>query len=101
MKPPYFAVIFSSKPSSDNEGYAEMGERMFALAAEQPGFLGVETGKGTEGNGITISYWKDLESIRTWKANEEHLKAQDFGMRQWYDDYTVRICRVEREYGLS
>ncbi len=99
MKPPYYAVIFSSTPSADNRGYAEMAERMFALAAEQPGYLGVETGRGAAGNGITISYWKDSQSVRDWKANEDHLKAQDLGMRQWYDQYTVRICRVEREYG--
>ncbi len=76
MKPPYYAVIFSSIPSRDDRGYEEMAGRMFALAAEQPGFLGVETGRGAEGNGITISYWKDLQSMRDWKANNEHIEAQ-------------------------
>ncbi len=101
MKPPYYAVIFSSIPSQDDRGYEEMAELMFIRAAQQPGYLGVETGKGAEGNGITISYWKDLQSMRDWKANEEHLKAQQLGMRRWYDKYTVRICRVEREYGSA
>ncbi len=100
MELPYYAVIFSSRPSpGDGEGYAEMAERMFALAAAQPGYLGVESGRGAEGNGITISYWKHLESIRAWKANVEHLEAQKKGKSLWYAEYKVRICRVEREYG--
>ena len=102
MKPPYYAVIFSSRPSSvDNEGYAEMAERMFALAAEQPGYLWVETGSGAGGNGITITYWKDLQSIQDWKANAKHIEAQEKGKSLWYADYRIRICRVEREYGKS
>lgn len=38
-EPPYYAVIFSSLRTPGDEGYAEMAERMVALASEQPGFL--------------------------------------------------------------
>ena len=41
--PPYYAVIFSSHKTDDTEGYAETAARMVELAAEQPGFLGVES----------------------------------------------------------
>ncbi|GED23491.1 antibiotic biosynthesis monooxygenase family protein [Halomonas halmophila] len=95
--PPYYAVIFSSLHADDLAGYAEMAERMMQLAAEQPGFLGVESAR--EGLGITVSYWLDLDSIRQWKAQAEHREAQRLGREAWYARYRVRIARVEREYG--
>jgi heme-degrading monooxygenase HmoA len=96
-EPPYYAVIFTSLQSDDLEGYAATAERMLELAAEQPGYLGVESAR--EGLGITISYWRDLESIRRWKANAEHLEAQKAGRDRWYSNYKTRIALVERDYG--
>ena len=61
-KPPYYAVIFSSMTTKADSGYSETSKRMIELASEQNGFLGVETVK--EELGITVSYWKDLESIK-------------------------------------
>ncbi|WP_431026081.1 antibiotic biosynthesis monooxygenase family protein [Halomonas sp. H5] len=97
-EPPYYAVIFTSLRSEVDAGYAEMAERMLALAAEQPGFLGVESAR--EGVGITVSYWRDPEAIRAWKANLEHREAQRLGHQQWYRYFRVRVARVEREYGI-
>lgn len=73
-------------------------DRMVELAAGQPGFLGVESAR--EGIGITVSYWESLEAIRQWKANTEHLAAQELGRKQWYTAYKTRICLVERDYGF-
>ncbi|MBB3142657.1 antibiotic biosynthesis monooxygenase family protein [Halomonas organivorans] len=95
--PPYYAVIFTSLRSEVDAGYAAVAERMMALAAEQPGFLGVESAR--EGLGITVSYWSDLEAVRRWKAQAEHREAQRMGRERWYSRYRVRIARVEREYG--
>ena len=69
---------------------------MEQLAREQEGFLGIESAR--ENLGITVSYWKDLESIKKWKMNEEHLAAQNKGREIWYNNYKVRICLVERDY---
>ncbi len=77
-------------------GYAEMADSMETLAKQQPGFLGIESARNDIG--ITVSYWQDLESIKNWKANWEHLEAQKMGRKQWYSYYKVRICKVEREY---
>lgn len=99
LKPPYYAVIFTSLLSDQTEGYEEMANRMLALAKEQTGFLGVESAR--EGLGITVSYWQDLEAIKRWKADSEHLLAQHYGKTKWYSAYRTRICKVEREYGLE
>lgn len=97
-QPPYYAVIFTSVRSEGDHGYAETAERMLALAAQQPGFLGVESAR--QGIGITVSYWASLEAVRAWKQHAEHLVAQRLGKDAWYRAYRVRVCRVEREYGI-
>lgn len=96
MNTPYYAVIFTSVLTEATEGYETMAEKMVTLAQQQPGFMGLESARSKIG--ITVSYWKDLESIALWKQNWEHLQAQQQGKEQWYANYSVRIVRVEREY---
>lgn len=95
-KPPYYAVIFTSERTEEVEGYSDTSERMINLAKQQDGFLGIESAR--ENLGITVSYWKDLESIKKWKLNTEHLVAQKNGKTIWYKNYKTRICLVERDY---
>lgn len=97
--PPYYAVIFTSKRKEGDKGYREMAERMMELAAQQPGFLGVESAR--DQIGITVSYWKDLESIKQWKENANHREAQRLGHKTWYSAFKTRICKVEREYSMT
>ena len=58
----YYAVIFTSERTEIEDGYLAMAERMQNLAKEQYGFLGVESARNEIG--ITVSYWKDLKSIK-------------------------------------
>jgi heme-degrading monooxygenase HmoA len=99
MKPPYYAVIFTSVKTENAEGYNQMAELMESLAKEQDGFLGVESARNEIG--ITVSYWRDLESIKKWKQNTAHLEAQQKGINSWYKSYTTRIALVEREYSFE
>jgi heme-degrading monooxygenase HmoA len=98
-EPPYYAVIFTSLRTAGDQDYATMAARMEELAMQQSGYLGHESAR--DGLGITVSYWKDLDSIRHWKNNEEHLLAQQKGRSTWYSSYKIRICKVEREYGFE
>lgn len=93
---PYYAVIFTSTRTKGNNGYQEMSEKMESLAKKEFGYLGIDSARNDIG--ITVSYWESLEAIKNWKANTEHLFAQQKGREQWYNWYNVRICKVEREY---
>ena len=75
-----------------------MADRMAELASGQPGYLGVESIRGADGFGITVSYWSSLESIAAWKSHAEHRIAQESGKTLWYEHYELRIARVERAY---
>ncbi len=100
-EPPYYAVYFISHRTEGDRGYADMADEMVDLAMKQPGYLGMESLRDAKGWGVTVSYWESEEAIRAWKANARHLEAQAGGRKQWYDAYHVRVCRVEREYGME
>jgi len=95
-KPPYYAVIFSSVQTDKTSGYSDMADLMVELASQQKGFLGVESARNDLG--ITVSYWKDLESIKNWKQHSEHKIAQKKGRTDWYKHFKTRIAKVERDY---
>jgi heme-degrading monooxygenase HmoA len=100
--PPYYAVIFTSvRTPDDPDGYAAAAARMEELAAEQPGFLGVESARGPDGVGITVSYWNSLEAVRAWGRHAEHRLAQLAGREKWYERFRLRVCRVEAEHGFE
>jgi len=99
MQTPYYAVIFTSTRTDFDENYAEMANKMETLAKQQHGFLGVESARNEIG--ITVSYWESLEAITDWKQNLDHLDAQFLGRQKWYENYVVRIAKVEKEYGFE
>ena len=99
MQTPYYAVIFTSTRTELDENYSEMAIKMETLAKQQPGFLGVESARNEIG--ITVSYWESLEAIANWKQNLDHLDAQFLGRQKWYENYVVRIAKVEKEYGFE
>lgn len=98
-EPPYYAVMFTSlRNGADADGYAEAAERMLELAAQQPGYLGVESVRGADGIGITISYWRSEADILAWKHQAEHAATRNRGRRDWYTRYITRVAKVERAY---
>lgn len=99
--PPYYIVTFSNqRTTEDDSGYGEMAELMVQMAAQQPGYLGVESVRDASGFGITNSYWADEASILAWKRVGDHMTAQKQGREHWYERYITRIARVERDYGF-
>ncbi len=97
-EPPYYAVIFVSRRKHGDTDYEEMAGRMAELAAGMPGYLGIESARGGDGFGITVSYWESEESIANWKCHLEHQGAQSRGKRDWYEHYELRVAKVERAY---
>ena len=98
LEAPYYAVIFTSilQENIDKEKYSKTASRMIELAYKQKGFLGVESAR--EDIGITVSYWKDLESIKEWKYHFEHTLAREQGRKAFYKAFKTRIAKVERDY---
>jgi len=90
-EPLYYAAIFTSRRKPEEDGYAATAARMENLARRQPDFIDVQSARGEDGLGISISYW---ESLDAWGRNAEHLLAQMFGREKWYESFTLRIYTV-------
>ena len=100
--PPYYAVIFTSKrAASDDRRYDATAHRMVDLGSRYEGFLGIESVRGADGLGITVSYWRDEAALLAWKRDTEHQKAQRGGREAWYERFEVRVAKVERAYGFA
>lgn len=99
--PPYYAVVFTAVRTAVDHGYAETDERLLELAAEQPGFLGVDSARRPDGLGITVSYWRDEDSIAAWREHAEHALARAHGREHWYASYALHVAKVERVYGFT
>ncbi|MFO0660930.1 MAG: PhzF family phenazine biosynthesis isomerase [Polyangiaceae bacterium] len=102
MTPGVIAVIFTShRHASTTDGYAAMASAMETLAHQQPGFLGIESARGDDGVGITVSYWASERDVLAWKQLAAHRVAQDRGKQSWYTGFKMRVCRVERAYSFG
>jgi heme-degrading monooxygenase HmoA len=112
-QPPYYAVIFTSRRTDGDNDYAATAENMLKLAADQPGFLGVDwVREGPTGFlgvdcvrvgpelGITVSYWQDEQSIAAWRRHAEHTLARMTGRERWYEAFEVQVAKVERSYSF-
>ena len=97
-EPPYYAVIFTTMRVNDpNDGYAEMSKNMEKMVCNQPGYIGMESVRESDGFRITVCCWKDKASITNWKNNLEHREAQRKGTTDWYKNYFLRVAKVERD----
>ena len=96
------AVIFLSTRSGDDaDGYAQAAAAMDALAARQPGYRGVDSARGEDGFGITVSYWADEAAAQAWRDHPEHEAIRGRGRAIWYADYRVGVARITRSYAWT
>lgn len=101
-EPPYWAVIFASTMRGGApDGYDDAADRMAALAAGMPGYLGVESARGADGVGVTVSYWRDEASIAAWRLHHEHAAVQARGRGEWYASFTTRVAQVSRSHSFE
>ena len=92
--PPYWAAIFISTRSEENEGYAAMDQATIERAQQTEGFLGYAQAK-EQSQGIFISYWASLEAIERWKEDSLHKAAKDKGKKSWYTRFISQVVEIK------
>jgi heme-degrading monooxygenase HmoA len=91
-------VIFRAQTRQMDAQYATAAARLRELALGQFGCIEfVAVTEGTQE--IALSYWRSEADILAWKVHAEHELAQQMGRERWYEDYTVQVAHIEREYG--
>lgn len=100
--PPYYTCIFVDRRAPGDNGFAARAAEMVKLATAEPGFLGLDGARGSDGLGILVSYWRDEQSITAWREHAAHAATRAEGRkRPWYEAFTVHIAKVERAYAFT
>lgn len=93
------AVIFiAQRTGDDDDGYAAAATAMDMLAAQQPGYLGMESVRGASGLGITVSYWRSDDAAKAWRDHSDHKVIRDTGRDRWYSHYSLHVAEITRSY---
>ena len=97
--PSTVAVIFvAERTLADDAGYGIAADRMVELAGVQPGYLGINSARGDDRVGITVSYWADETAAKAWRDHPEHKAIRDAGRDRWYSWYDLHVASVTRSY---
>lgn len=100
--PKAVAVIFAAQRiADDGMEYALAASEMERLAAQQPGFIAMESARGGDGFGITVSYWESEAAALQWRDHPRHAQIRADGRARWYASYRVTVARVERQYAWA
>ncbi len=91
-------VLFRSRLTDEaGEEYAAMDQMLAEKARNAPGFVDVKSFTASDGERLTIVWWKDLETLRQWREDPAHRVAQEKGRRLWYRYYDMEVAEVVRE----
>ena len=91
-------IEFTLKPGAEKAFKAAQDE-LYPRVEGFDGYLGEEACRSMhdEGKFVSLSLWRDLESIRAWRMDPEHRRIQR-RREEFFSGYQVRVCGVEREY---
>jgi heme-degrading monooxygenase HmoA len=89
--------IFRSRLREGATRYPEAAERMEALVAEQPGFLGIKTFQAEDGERLSLFSFESLSALEAWRDHPEHRDAQRLGQSEFYASYSIQLCQGIRE----
>ena len=88
------------KPEAVKE-YNEWAPRMSALAKTMPGYISHKVFVAEDGERLTLVEFEDDKTQRDWRMNAQHVEAQKKGRKDFYQEYKLQICKVERESSFT
>ncbi len=91
-------VFVAQRASDDDDGYASAATKMDSLAAEQKGYLGMDSTRNAGGLGITVSYWASDTDAKAWRDHPEHAAIREAGRDRWYSHYSLHVGQITRSY---
>jgi len=97
------AVIFEVIPNEGKkEDYLDIAAKLRPELDHIEGFISIERFQSFTNpeKVLSLSFWKDEESIQQWRNLEIHRSAQSKGRNEIFKDYHLRIASVVRDYGM-
>ncbi|MRX38455.1 antibiotic biosynthesis monooxygenase [Flavobacterium sp. LC2016-23] len=97
------AVIFEVIPNEGKKAeYLNIAANLRPELDQIDGFISIERFQSFNDPDkvLSLSFWKDEESILKWRNLEMHRFAQSKGREAIFRDYHLRIATVVRDYGM-
>jgi heme-degrading monooxygenase HmoA len=96
-------LLFKSQLRSDIDeaSYRATRARMMDLVRQVPGFLSYKTFRADDGESVAIAKFETEEALETWRHHPAHVAAQRRGHQEFYQSYSIQVCRSLRDYGWS
>jgi heme-degrading monooxygenase HmoA len=97
-------VIFEVWPKEGRKGeYLDIAASLRPELEKIDGFISVErfASLTEEGKLLSLSFWRDEESVVRWREHAEHQAAQNRGRHEVFSNYRLRVATVLRDYGLT
>jgi heme-degrading monooxygenase HmoA len=98
------AVIFEVRAHPDRkDAYLDTAASLKPILEKMDGFVSIERFESLTQPGkiLSLSFWRDEESVRRWREVEEHRRAQAAGRAGIFEDYRLRVAQVIRDYGMK
>jgi heme-degrading monooxygenase HmoA len=92
------AIFVAQRTGDDDEGYYAAASAMDALAAQQPGYVGIDSVRRDDGLGITVSYWANEDAAKLWRDHPDHAAIREQGRGRWYLRYSLHVAEIARSY---
>jgi len=97
------AVVFEVWPAPGRlQDYLDLAAALRADLEQTDGFVSVErfSSLTAPGKYLSLSIWRDEESVRAWRTRAGHRLAQIRGREGVFADYRLRVAGVLRDYGM-
>ena len=98
------AVIFEAEPHADQQqAYLDAAAVLRPQLEQVPGFISIERFKSltTPGKLLSLSFWRDEDSVNVWRNLGEHRAIQAVGRERIFAGYRLRVAAVLRDYGMT
>jgi heme-degrading monooxygenase HmoA len=91
--PGQIVTVFRSRLRDDaDDGYGPTAAEMERLGRAMPGFVDFKSFTADDGERLALTTFADADSQRAWRAQLDHLAAQQAGRDRWYESYTIQVC---------
>jgi heme-degrading monooxygenase HmoA len=97
------AVIFEAFPKEGKRNeYFDLAAQLKPELSKIDGFISIERFQSLNDPKkiLSLSFWKDEESVAQWRNIELHRHAQKQGRNFIFEDYRLIVANVMRDYGM-
>ena len=92
-----FIVVFEVHPRPEHrESYLQVAARLKPALTACDGFLENErfTSSDDDGKVLSVSTWRDEQSLIRWRSHGDHRRAQEQGRAGLFENYRLRVGEI-------